>query len=70
MAKLPIDTITHYEYDGKGNINIIVSELVRCKDCDYADYSGMPEGRLYCLDNAFYWSDDDFCSKGVRSGKD
>ena len=47
-----------------------MAELVRCKDCDYADYSGMPKGRLYCLDNGCRWSDNDYCSKGVRSGKD
>ena len=35
MASLPRDTIAHYEYDGKGNINIIMSELVRCKDCKW-----------------------------------
>ena len=33
MAKLPRDTITHYEHDGKGNINITITDLIRCKDC-------------------------------------
>ena len=35
MAKLPGDTITHYEYDGKGNINITITDLIRCKDCKH-----------------------------------
>ena len=35
MGKLPGDTITHYEYDGKGNINITITDLIRCKDCKY-----------------------------------
>lgn len=43
-----------------------MAKIVRCKDCDYADYSGTPEGRLYCLNNACHWSDDDYCSKGER----
>lgn len=35
MAELPIDTINHFEGDGKGNINLTITELVRCKDCEY-----------------------------------
>lgn len=35
MAKLPRDTITHYEHDGKGNINITITDLIRCKDCKW-----------------------------------
>ena len=37
MAKLPRDTITHYEYDGKWNINITITDLIRCKDCEHWD---------------------------------
>ena len=37
MAKLPKDTITHYEHDGKGNINITITDLIRCKDCKHWD---------------------------------
>ena len=37
MAKLPRDTIAHYEYDGKGNINITITDLIRCKDCEHWD---------------------------------
>ena len=37
MAKLPRDTIIHYEHDGKGNINIMITDLVRCKDCEHWD---------------------------------
>ena len=37
MAKLPRDTITHYEYDSKGNINITIIDLIRCKDCEHWD---------------------------------
>ena len=69
MAKLPMDTITHYEYDGKGNINITITDLIRCKDCKHAhltyngeckhcdkwtDEFGIPE-ELY-LDGDFYCS--------------
>ena len=38
MAKLPSDTIYHYEYDGKGNINLTMTDLIRCKDCKYFHY--------------------------------
>lgn len=33
MSELPKDTITHYGNDGKGNITITITELIRCKDC-------------------------------------
>jgi len=48
MAKLPRDTITHYEHDGKGNINITATDLIRCKDCRWWDKSeDSPFG--YCM---------------------
>ena len=37
MAKLLRDTIIHYEHDGKGNINITITDLIRCKDCKHWD---------------------------------
>lgn len=40
-------------------------ELVRCKDCRYADWS--PFGKAYCMRNSSYgWDEDSFCSDGKR----
>ena len=65
MAKLPGDTIYHYEYDGKDNINITITDLIRCKDC-----------KRYGRDNCFMkiqmlWElkPDDFCSYAERRGE-
>ena len=35
IAKLPKDIITHYEHDDKGNTNITITELIRCKECEH-----------------------------------
>jgi len=41
-------------------------EIVRCQDCEHADYSGLPKGRIYCMKNGSYMYEDDFCSKAER----
>ena len=65
MAKLPRDTIIHYEPDGKCNINVTITELVRCKDCKY---SVMTSNGLvkYCdiwfPDDQLYLGGDYYCA--------
>ena len=63
MAKLPRDTINHYEYDGKENINITITDLIRCKDCKY--YDGRPCGLV-----SWYNVKDDYCSRAERRGEE
>lgn len=62
MAKLPRDTITHYEYDGKGNINITITDLIRCKDCRWKQGS---ECVRFADVRPF---PDDFCSRAELRG--
>lgn len=59
MAKLPRDTITHFEYDGKGNINLKITELVRCKDCKWFNKPGCS---IQIVDDSDKPSEDDYCS--------
>ena len=69
MAKLPRDTITHFEYDGKGNINITITDLIRCKDCKHWC---LPPCPCVFVDGDFKWisfmEDDGWCSKGELRG--
>lgn len=41
-----------------------VVEVVRCKDCNNADYAGCPKGRCYCMEHGTYFNSDDYCSYG------
>ena len=41
-------------------------EIIRCKDCVHADWSGLPEGMLYCMVHEHYLSEDDYCSYGMK----
>ena len=69
MAKLPMDTITHYEHDGKGNINITITDLIRCKDCEHyydADNRIPLEQRYTCALDGDRWKPEDFCSYAER----
>lgn len=70
MAKLPRDTITHYEHDGKGNINITITDLIRCKDCKH--HHKDRDGCVYCdrIDYGYGWRDDDYCSRAERRTDD
>ena len=65
MAKLPRDTITHYEHDGKGNINITITDLIRCKDCIHNDRVENSDGRYWCDLHACYMY---YCSDGELRG--
>ena len=49
MAKLPRDTITHYEHDGKGNITVTMTDLIRCKDCKWWKNQDESTGWLPCM---------------------
>ncbi len=64
MAKLPMDTITHYEYDGKGNINITITDLIRCKDCKHW-YSDADCG-MECELTNMSQPEDGFCNWAER----
>lgn len=78
MAKLPIDTITHYEQDKKGNINITITDLIRCKDCKHRyeiecpmrhiEWVEYEEDGYFETDDIIYdrTIDDGFCDRGER----
>lgn len=83
MAKLPRDTITHYEHDGKGNINITITDLIRCKDCKHRmpydwmfsevvqskDIDDYPEDEIGCAYCDMSMGANDFCSRAERRGE-
>lgn len=64
MSKLPRDTITHYEYDGKENINITITDLIRCKDCKHW-YKDADSG-LSCEYTEMSQPEDGFCNWAER----
>ena len=73
MSKLPRDTIYHYEYDGKGNINIKITDLIRCKDCKhYAPEAGDDSYALgYCpFIGSHLVMSKGFCAWGERRGEE
>ena len=41
-------------------------EIIRCKDCEQADFAGLHGGRLYCMEHGRYLYEDDFCSRAER----
>ena len=65
-----IDAVTHewQIFNGVLAIEYIppadVVEVVRCKDCNNADYAGCPKGRCYCMEHGTYFNSDDYCSYG------
>lgn len=68
MAKLPRDTITHYEHDGKGNINITMADLIRCKDCKHWHNSPTSDGYNSCEKDALIRHESFFCASGKLRG--
>lgn len=66
MAKLPRDTIYHYEYDGKENINITITDLIRCKDCKHWRFDHT------CHEHTLVspMMANDFCSRAERRGEE
>ena len=66
MAKLPSDTIYHYEYDGKDNINITITDLIRCRDCKwwYKDADSV----MSCEYTDMSQPEDGFCNRAERRG--
>lgn len=68
MAKLPRDTIYHYEYDGKDNINITITDLIRCRDCKHW-YSDADCG-MACKFTNMSQPEDGFCNWAERRGEE
>ena len=66
MAKLPRDTITHYEHDGKGNINITITDLIRCKDCIYSGDPDENKWRLCHYDGGQWNEENHYCGYAER----
>lgn len=64
MSKLPRDTIYHYEYDGKENINITITDLIRCKDCKHW-YKDADSG-MSCEYTEISQPEDGFCNWAER----
>lgn len=77
MSKLPRDTIYHYEYDGKWNINITITDLIRCKDCKWWEqrgYDGNCHNPIWGDGWANYPSpstlEEGFCYRAERRGEE
>ena len=66
--------VFHYDDGGSNRCGAepyrYAEEIVRCRECNEADSSGMPKGRYYCMNHACYMYANDFCSYGVRKGAD
>lgn len=45
-------------------------EVVRCNECQYADYSGCASGMVCCLEHGCYMEESEFCSCGGREATD
>ena len=43
-----------------------VRTVVLCRDCSYADYSGMGNGTVWCMKMERAMQETDFCSRGKR----
>lgn len=43
-----------------------VRPVVLCKDCEQADYSGMGNGTVWCMEMERAMQETDFCSRGKR----
>ena len=43
-----------------------VRPVVLCRDCKYAERTGMADGCVWCNENLLGRLDDDFCSRGAR----
>lgn len=72
MAKLPGDTITHYEYDSKGNINITITDLIRCKDCKWCSEHYDTDGNVpywICINWDAGTDADGFCHEAELRGE-
>ena len=41
-------------------------EVVRCKECKQADYSGCADGMVYCMEHSCYMNGNGYCSDGER----
>ena len=71
MSRLMVVEVPSYSCEFKGIREIC--ELVRCRECKYAEVSLSPIKGLWCTrfgikDMAM--EDDDFCSKGERKDND
>ena len=67
MAKLPRDTIIHYEHNSKGNINITITDLIRCKDCKHWEiHKSLNIPWCRCLFSGM--GADDYCSYAELRG--
>lgn len=66
MAKLPKDTIYHYESKDGMTMTITMAELVRCRDCKYrnGDYCHDHDG--FARYSPIFIHMDDFCCNGER----
>ena len=43
-----------------------VRHVVLCRDCSYADYSGMGNGTVWCMEMERAMQETDFCSRGEK----
>ena len=64
MAKIPEDTIYHYEQTDKKTITITQIPLIRCKDCEY--WWNKCLCKIFSKYGSIKTYEDDFCSYGER----
>lgn len=45
-------------------------EVVRCSECQHADYSGCANGMVYCMEHSCRMDENGYCSDGEREVAD
>ena len=64
------EKIVRYETDGSIVKGYDAGELIRCKDCKWADWYTAGEGRTFCyclITDTGGNEEDDFCSSAMRA---
>lgn len=56
----------HTEKDVTRLLSLDVRPVVLCRDCKYAERTGMADGCVWCNENLLGRLDDDFCSHGAK----
>lgn len=66
MAKLPKDTIYHYESNDGMTMTITMAELVRCKDCVHWEKDEMNYRNGWCEVYEVMKFENGYCDEGKR----
>lgn len=60
------DSAIDQAHDALVNLPSAQPEIVHCGDCKNADFSGLRDGRCYCMAMGRYKHENDYCSDGER----